>query len=94
MRAVRSKWNPVTSFPLCRATAASCAHVASKRSGRRAAQLFFNGVRRRLGLPENGAPVWDWLDSQSAIAAADYAQLRVYYEQLSGGRNYFPSLLQ
>jgi len=62
-------------------------------AGRRACTLFFNGVRRRLGLPENGAPVWDWLDSQSAIAAADYAQLRVYYEQLSGGRQVdFPSL--
>jgi len=94
LRAVRSKWNPVDIVSFVRATGGFMARtLRPNEAGRRACTLFFNGVRRRLGLPENGAPVWDWLDSQSAIAAADYAQLRVYYEQLSGGRQVdFPSL--
>ncbi|MBS0375646.1 MAG: DUF4350 domain-containing protein [Proteobacteria bacterium] len=54
--------------------------------GRRLLEQFFNGLHRRLGLPEDGTPAWPWLEAHPRLAAADVAQLRLAHARLAAGR--------
>jgi hypothetical protein len=47
---------------------------------------FFNGVRRRLGLPEDGAPLWEWLATQATVPAGDVEQLQQMQQRIAAGR--------
>lgn len=55
-------------------------------AGRRLLELFFNDLRRHLGEPQNGEPLWDWLSRRPQVAAADVAALRELHRQLELGR--------
>jgi hypothetical protein len=37
-------------------------------------------------LPEDGAPVWEWLDAQAGLRARDLADLRRLYDRSLAGR--------
>jgi hypothetical protein len=55
-------------------------------AARRLLENFFNRLRRRLNLPQNGAPLWEWLDSQVAVSGEQRALLqsmvaKVYAEE-------------
>src|SRR6187431_662232 len=52
---------------------ASCAPWAA---GEQLFHNFFNDLRRQIGLPANGAPVWDWIGSHSAVAQTELEQLQ------------------
>lgn len=47
---------------------------------------FFNSLRRRLQLREDGAPVWDWLERQARVPGAELAELRRLHERAAAGR--------
>jgi hypothetical protein len=55
-------------------------------AGLRLCELFFNDVHRRLGQPEDGTPVWEWLLRQPGVEARDVEALRGYYEKMKAGR--------
>lgn len=46
---------------------------------------FFDTLRRRIGLPQSGEPVWDWLDAQSALSRAQRAELQQLYARTCAG---------
>jgi hypothetical protein len=47
---------------------------------------FFNRVRCRLALPENGEPVWDWLNTRADLNRHDLEELRRMHERIAAGR--------
>jgi hypothetical protein len=55
-------------------------------AGARLFENFFNSVRRNLGLPEDGRPVWEWLAADARTAAADLAALEQLYVRTQSGR--------
>ncbi|MEO6080587.1 MAG: DUF4350 domain-containing protein [Steroidobacteraceae bacterium] len=50
--------------------------VAPNLAGQRLCENFFNRIRQRLALPQNGEPVWDWLAAQASIPARDLEHLQ------------------
>jgi hypothetical protein len=55
-------------------------------AGARLFENFFNSVRRNLGLPEDGRPVWEWLAADARTGAADLAALGQLYARTQSGR--------
>ncbi len=47
---------------------------------------FFNSLRRRLHLRENGAPVWDWLERQARVPGERLTELRRLHARAAAGR--------
>lgn len=55
-------------------------------AGERLIELFFNDLRRRLSLPEDGTPLWEWLERQPRVIRSDLATLRGLDARLRGGK--------
>jgi hypothetical protein len=55
-------------------------------AGHRLVELFFNDLRRRLSLREDGLPMWDWLERQPRVSRADLETLRALEGRLQAGR--------
>jgi hypothetical protein len=47
---------------------------------------FFNAIRARLGLSQDGTPEWQWLAAQAQVSARDLAQLRRLHQGTQAGR--------
>lgn len=43
---------------------------------------FFNGLRHRLGLQQNGEPVWEWLDGHAGMTAEQRLDLHALYARV------------
>jgi hypothetical protein len=82
-------WRPadVTAF-LGRSGEFLASSVAPATAGARLLANFFNSIRRRSGLPEDGAPTWEWLSSQAAVATGDVTELRELYDRIQAGRRF------
>jgi hypothetical protein len=82
-------WRPadVTAF-LGRSGEFLASSVAPATAGTRLLANFFNSIRRRLGLPEDGAPTWEWLSSQAAVATGDVTELRELHGLIQAGRRF------
>jgi hypothetical protein len=87
LRSAFSAWRPVDETLLIDASGRFYSNAVSRvDAARRLLANFFNRLRRRLNLPENGAPLWEWLDSQAAVSSEQRALLqtlsaKVYAEQ-------------
>ena len=57
------------------------AHVAQ-----RLLANFFNSIRERLSLPQDGQPVWGWLAEQASVADADLQALRRLHARAQAGQ--------
>jgi hypothetical protein len=55
-------------------------------AGQRLLQNFFNTIRRRLNLPQDGNPVWEWLAAQAGVAPNALAELRRLDARVQAGR--------
>ena len=88
LRAPRERWAPLDVRSFVRATGGFLARVLRPaQAAQRLFENFFNDLRRRSGLPANGAPVWEALEAQSAAPAADLEQLRKLHARATrGGR--------
>ena len=62
--------------------------VAPATAGTRLLANFFNSIRRRLGLPEDGAPTWEWLSLQAAVGTGDVTELRELHNRIQAGRRF------
>lgn len=47
---------------------------------------FFNTIRARLGLIQDGTPEWQWLAAQAQVSARDLVELRRLHERAQAGR--------
>lgn len=61
-------------------------------AARRLFEHFFNALRRRLLMPENGTPVWDWLERDARLPQAQLLHLKDLYQQAQAGRSHARSL--
>ena len=87
LRAVPSRWNPVDITSFVRATGGFMARVVKpSAAGEQLFHNFFNDLRRQIGLPANGAPVWDWIGSHSAVAQAELEQLQTLHGRTQRGQ--------
>ena len=48
---------------------------------------FFNLIRSRLGLAQDGTPLWEWLSGHAAVSARDLKELRRLHARLRDGRS-------
>jgi len=86
LRSVQSLWKPVSDTALIEASGRFyAAAVPAAEAARRLFENFFNGLRRRLNLPENGAPLWDWLATQGRIGEQQRALLQNLYSKVYAG---------
>ena len=88
LRATGTSWNPVDITSFVRASGGFLARVLRPAAaGQRLFENFFNDIRRNLGLPANGAPVWDWIIARGAVPVHDVAQLQeLHGDVLRGAR--------
>lgn len=87
MRPIGTNWNPVDVTSFVRATGGFLARtIRPTEAGRRALSLFFNDIRRRLQLPEDGMPVWEWLATQPNVRQEELHRLRASYARVAAGK--------
>jgi hypothetical protein len=83
LRHAHSPWQPVDDTALIEASGRFYSSaVTPVDAAHRMFENFFNGLRHKLNLPENGAPLWDWLKSQSIIRDDERAQLHNLYSKI------------
>ncbi len=91
----RETWNPVDITTFIKVTGGFLAgRVAVNATGRRLFENFFNRIRQRLALPQDGLPVWDWLAAQATVPAGDLARLRQLHARAQGRQRVDLVLLQ
>ena len=95
LRAAASGWQPVDITSFVRASGGFMARVLRPAvAGQQLFVNFFNDVRRRVGLPPNGEPVWDWMNAQRALPAPDLDRLHDLHDKVMRGRRVDLPVLQ
>lgn len=61
--------------------------ITAPTAGARLIEHFFNSVRRRRSLREDGNPVWEWLEAQARIPREQLDELKTAYARASAGRS-------
>ncbi|HEY4366273.1 MAG TPA: DUF4350 domain-containing protein [Steroidobacteraceae bacterium] len=87
LRVAASGWHPVDITSFVRASGGFMARVLRPSvAGQQLFTNFFNDVRRRVGLPVDGAPVWDWMNAHRALPEAEMDRLRELHGKVLRGR--------
>jgi hypothetical protein len=87
LRAAPPARPPLDDTAMLRVTGGFLAHVLKPAdAARELFRHFFNRLRRRLSLPENGEPLWDWLAAQARVEESALRALRAQYEHAATGR--------
>jgi hypothetical protein len=87
LRPAAGEWNPIDITHSIGITGEFFAGALSPAAaGDRLFENFFNTVRRNLGLPEDGRPVWRWLAADARTGAADLAALEQLYVRTQARR--------
>jgi hypothetical protein len=78
-----SPWQPVDESALIDASGRFFSvAVAPHEAARRLFENFFDELRRRLGLPENGEPLWGWLDTQAGFSSRERTLLQSMFARV------------
>lgn len=81
-----SPWQPVDESALIDASGRFFSvAVAPHEAARRLFENFFDELRRRLGLPENGEPLWGWLDTQAGFSSRERTRLQSMFARVCAG---------
>jgi Domain of unknown function (DUF4350) len=81
-----SPWRPVDETALMDASGRFfSAAVAPLEAARRLFENFFDQLRHRLAWPENGEPLWDWLDAQASFSERERMLLHDFYARVYAG---------
>jgi hypothetical protein len=95
LRSAASGWNPVDVTSFVRASGGFMARVLRPSVvGQQLFANFFNDVRRRVGLPIDGAPVWDWMNANRALPGPQMDKLRELHDKVMHGRRVDLPVLQ
>jgi hypothetical protein len=88
LRSRQVDWHPVdvTAF-VAGSGEFFAATLTSATAGARLLANFFNSIRCRLGLVQDGTPEWEWLSAQAGVAARDLEELRRWHERAQAGRS-------
>ncbi|MBL8266218.1 DUF4350 domain-containing protein [Steroidobacter sp.] len=87
LRPAPSRWSPVDITGFVRASGGFMARVMRPATaGQQMIANFFNDARKRLGLPADGAPVWEWLRAQPAVSTQDVERLQAWHAKVHQGR--------
>ena len=87
LRPSQSSWNPVDITGFVRATGGFMARVMRPATvGQQMIANFFNDARKRIGLPADGTPMWDWLSAQTVVSEQDVARLQALHARVQQGR--------
>lgn len=87
LRAAGSGWSPIDITSFVRASGGFMARVLKPAAaGQQLFTNFFNDIRRQVGLPLDGAPVWEWMMGRGAVSAGDIEQLRELHGKVLHGR--------
>jgi hypothetical protein len=82
-----AQWRPVDVTAFVGASGEFFAGVLSPpAAAERLLANFFNALRRRLGLSEDGEPVWTWLEAQAVVSSAEFAELRRQHAKAVAGQ--------
>jgi len=85
LRPPADPWNPPDVTTFIKVTGGFLAgRVGRNQAGQRLLANFFNRIRRRLAMPQNGQPVWEWLAAQATLPAAELEQLRALHARAQG----------
>jgi hypothetical protein len=81
-----SPWQPVDESALIDASGRFFSvAVAPHEAARRLFENFFNELRHRLALPENGEPLWGWLETQAGFSSRERTLLQSMYARVCAG---------
>ena len=88
LRARITDWNPVdvTAF-VASSGEFFAATLTPAAAGARLLGNFFNSVRARLGLAQDGTPEWEWLSGHAGVSARDLKELRRLHARVHAGRS-------
>jgi Domain of unknown function (DUF4350) len=88
LRARPRDWNPidVTAFVAMSGEFFASA-LTPAAAGSRLFENFFNSIRRRLNLGQDGRPLWDWLSVQAAVSGGELSELRRLHDRVQAGRS-------
>ena len=87
LRPSQSSWNPVDITGFVRATGGFMARVMRPATvGQQMIANFFNDARKRIGLPADGTPMWDWLSAQTVVSEQDVERLQALHAKVQQGR--------
>jgi hypothetical protein len=80
-------WNPVdvTGF-IAMSGEFFASTLGPAAAGARLFENFFNSIRRRLGLGQDGDPVWEWLSAQARVPPGELTELRRLHRRVRDGR--------
>ncbi len=80
-------WRPADVTGFIRVTGEFLAErIAPAHVAQRLLANFFNSIRERLSLPQDGQPVWGWLAEQASIPDADLQALRRLHARAQAGQ--------
>jgi hypothetical protein len=87
LRARSRDWNPidVTGFVSMSGEFFASA-LPPAAAGARLLENFFNSIRRRLSLRQDGSPVWEWLSTQAGVGFSELSELRRLHDRIQAGR--------
>jgi hypothetical protein len=87
LRRTADDWHSVDETALIEASGRFFSVAVDERDAQRELfSNFFNALRRRLGLPEDGEPVWEWLDVRAPLNSQQRRELRVLYARAIAGQ--------
>lgn len=87
LRPHTDSWQPADVTRFIRVTGDFLAgNIATDRTARRLIENFFNTIRRRLALPQDGEPIWDWLAAQASVPPAQLQTLRQLHARAQAGQ--------
>jgi hypothetical protein len=87
LRPAQSSWDPVDITGFVRATGGFMARVMRPATaGQQMISNFFNDARKRIGLPPDGTPLWDWLSAQTVVSEQDVERLQALHAKVQQGR--------
>jgi hypothetical protein len=82
LRGAAVRAEPIDDVAMLRVSAGFFANTIRPAAvARRLFEHFFNSLRRRLCLPENGSPVWEWIAGQARVPRSELDGLRRSYER-------------
>jgi hypothetical protein len=83
LRSARDSWHAVDETALLEASGRFYTVAVDPVDACRALfENFFNGLRRRIGWPQNGEPVWEWLGLQASITTTQRSELQDLYARV------------
>jgi hypothetical protein len=87
LRSRMREWNPldITAF-IAMSGEFFASTLTPAATGARLFENFFDSIRRRLDLRQDGSPMWEWLSAQAGVSLGELSELRRLHQRIRAGR--------